>query len=87
VCSGGGGGGGGGTHGRAPSLVADATHTKVTRHRISCTMAAEDKGVGCMLLHPFKNGSRLECVAGGVAVGIALGVAFMQWKGGESLLF
>jgi len=33
-----------------------------------------------ILKHPFKSGSRIECVAGGVAVGVAVGVAFMKWK-------
>jgi hypothetical protein len=44
------------------------------------TMAAAENKVSSMLMHPFQTGNRLECVAGGVAVGVALGVAFMKWK-------
>jgi len=45
-------------------------------------MAAQEKSssVGDLILHPFKSGSRLECVAGGVAVGVALGVAAVKLK-------
>ena len=43
-----------------------------------------DKSVGSLLLHPFKTGSRLECVAGGVAVGVAVGVALAKWTAGPA---
>lgn len=43
-------------------------------------MSASENKVNSLLMHPFKTGNRLECVAGGVAVGVVLGVAFMKWK-------
>lgn len=58
-------------------------------------MSASENKVNAILMHPFKTGNRLECVAGGVVVGVALGVAFMKWKsrtvgdnyGGPSVVF
>jgi hypothetical protein len=37
---------------------------------------------GSFFLHPFtgSGGLSLECVAGGVAVGVVVGIAFMRWK-------